>query len=109
VAEARSPAWPNSTRSHPEFDRFDLSRLSRVLSGGSPVPPELVRRVEERFGVQFTTVYGQTELSPVVTQTSLSDSPEDKAELPLTGSGKIQKFRLQEQINGAQLDELPLT
>ena len=65
--------------SHPEFDRFDLSRLSRVLSGGSPVPPELVRRVEERFGVQFTTVYGQTELSPVVTQTSLSDSPEDKA------------------------------
>jgi fatty-acyl-CoA synthase len=65
--------------SHPEFDRFDLSRLSRVLSGGSPVPPELVRRVEQRFGVQFTTVYGQTELSPVVTQTSLSDSPEDKA------------------------------
>jgi fatty-acyl-CoA synthase len=65
--------------SHPEFDRFDLSRLSRVLSGGSPVPPELVRRVEERFGVQFTTVYGQTELSPVVTQTSLSDTPEDKA------------------------------
>jgi len=65
--------------SHPEFDRFDLSRLSRVLSGGSPVPPELVRRVEERFGVQFTTVYGQTELSPVVTQISLSDSPGDKA------------------------------
>ena len=65
--------------SHPEFDQFDLSRLSRVLSGGSPVPPELVRRVEQRFGVQFTTVYGQTELSPVVTQTSPADSPEDKA------------------------------
>ena len=64
---------------HPEFDQFDLSRLSRVLSGGSPVPPELVRRVEQRFGVRFTTVYGQTELSPVVTQTSPADSPEDKA------------------------------
>lgn len=65
--------------SHPELDRFDLSNLSRVLSGGSPVPPELVHRVEQRFAVQFTTVYGQTELSPVVTQTSPDDSPEDKA------------------------------
>jgi fatty-acyl-CoA synthase len=64
---------------HPGFDRFDLSRLSRVISGGSPVPPDLVHRVEQRFGVRFTTVYGQTELSPVVTQTSPDDSPEDKA------------------------------
>lgn len=65
--------------SHPEFERFDLSGLSRVLSGGSPVPPELVHRVEERFGVRFTSVYGQTELSPVVTQTSPDDAPHDKA------------------------------
>jgi fatty-acyl-CoA synthase len=64
---------------HPEFDQFDLARLSGVLSGGSPVPPELARQVEQRFGVRFTTVYGQTELSPVVTQTSPDDLPEDKA------------------------------
>jgi fatty-acyl-CoA synthase len=64
---------------HPEFDRFELTHLSRVLSGGSPVPPELVHRVEQRFGVQFTAVYGQTELSPVVTQTSPDDSLDDKA------------------------------
>jgi acyl-CoA synthetase (AMP-forming)/AMP-acid ligase II len=64
---------------HPGFGQFDLSRLSGVLSGGSPVPPELAHRVEQRFGVRFTTVYGQTELSPVVTQTSPGDSAEDKA------------------------------
>jgi fatty-acyl-CoA synthase len=64
---------------HPDFDRFDLSGLSRVLSGGSPVPPELVRRVEQRFGVRFTAVYGQTELSPVISQTSPDDAPDDKA------------------------------
>ncbi|MFD7666849.1 AMP-binding protein [Streptomyces sp. NPDC059788] len=64
---------------HPGFEQFDLSHLSRVLSGGSPVPPELVRRVEDRFGARFTAVYGQTELSPVITQTSPDDSPEDKA------------------------------
>jgi acyl-CoA synthetase (AMP-forming)/AMP-acid ligase II len=38
---------------HPEFDRIDLSQLSGVLSGGSPVPPELARRVEQRFGVRL--------------------------------------------------------
>jgi fatty-acyl-CoA synthase len=64
---------------HPELDRFDLSRLSTVLSGGSPVPPELVHEVEQRLGVRFTSVFGQTELSPVVTQTSPDDSLEDKA------------------------------
>ncbi|MEV4319739.1 AMP-binding protein [Actinocrispum sp. NPDC049592] len=64
---------------HPEFDSFDLSSVSRILSGGSPIPPELVRRVEDRFGAKFTAVYGQTELSPVVTQTLPDDSPDDKA------------------------------
>lgn len=61
------------------FDRIDLSGLACVLSGGSPIPPELVRRVEDRFGAPFTAVYGQTELSPVVAQTALDDSAEDKA------------------------------
>src|SRR5215470_12681193 len=64
---------------HPGFGQFDLSSLAGVLSGGSPVPPELARQAEQRFGVRFTTVYGQTELSPVVTQTSPDDSAEDKA------------------------------
>lgn len=64
--------------SHPGFDRFDLSRVSRVLSGGSPIPPELVEQAERGFGALFTAVYGQTELSPVVTQTSPDDPPELK-------------------------------
>lgn len=64
---------------HPAFDEFDLSSTSGILSGGSPIPPELVHRAEERFGARFTAVYGQTELSPVVTQTGPDDTPEDKA------------------------------
>lgn len=65
--------------SHPDFDQFDLTGLSRVLSGGSPIPPELVHQVENRFAVRFTAVYGETELSPVITQTSPDDPPDDKA------------------------------
>ncbi|MFD9890857.1 AMP-binding protein [Amycolatopsis sp. NPDC059027] len=64
---------------HPGFGQYDLSHLTGVLSGGSPIPPELVRHVEDGFGARFTSVYGQTELSPVLTQTSPDDAPEDKA------------------------------
>jgi len=64
---------------HPLLDELDLSRCSVVVSGGSSVPPQLVRRVEDTLGVQFTTVYGQTELSPVIAQTRLDDSDGDKA------------------------------
>ncbi|MQA13196.1 MAG: AMP-binding protein [Pseudonocardiaceae bacterium] len=64
---------------HPGFERFDLRRCSAVLSGGSSVPPELVRRVEQRLGACVTTVFGQTELSPVITQTRLDDDLEDRA------------------------------
>ena len=41
------------------------------------VPPELIRRVQNTFGCGFETVYGQTETSPVVTQTRTTDSFDD--------------------------------
>jgi fatty-acyl-CoA synthase len=65
---------------HPDFGRRDLSSLQVVASGGAPVPAELVRRVQDALGVQFGIVFGQTECSAVATQTSLDDTPEDKAE-----------------------------
>ena len=65
---------------HPNLAECDLSSCSIAVSGGSSVPPELVSRVERLFGCRFSTVFGQTELSPVVTQTSPDDSAEDKAE-----------------------------
>ena len=43
-----------------------------------PVPEALVRRIEQALGVNFTIVYGQTECSPVLTNTFPSDSAEDK-------------------------------
>jgi fatty-acyl-CoA synthase len=64
---------------HPRLASTDTSALEVVISGGSSVPPDLVRRVQEVFGAELITVYGQTELSPVVCQTSPDDSPEDKA------------------------------
>ena len=64
---------------HPDFDRRDLSCLRVAVSGGAPVPAELVRRVEERLGVQFSIVFGTTECSPLLTVVELDDSAQDRA------------------------------
>ena len=55
----------------------DVSSLQVVSSGGSMVAPELVRRAQSAFGCGFSTLYGQTEHSPVITQHLLSDSIDD--------------------------------
>jgi fatty-acyl-CoA synthase len=64
---------------HPDFDRRDLSCLRVAVSGGAPVPAELVRRVEERLGVRFSIVFGTTECSPLLTVVELDDSAQDRA------------------------------
>jgi fatty-acyl-CoA synthase len=50
-----------------------------AASGGASVPPEVVRSIESRLGAKFCIVYGQTESSPLITQTRPDDTPEDKA------------------------------
>ena len=64
---------------HPDFPNRDLSGVRTIISGGSVVPPELVRRVEDALGVPFTIVFGTTECSPLLTQTALDDDPGDRA------------------------------
>jgi fatty-acyl-CoA synthase len=63
----------------PGFGTRDLSSVRAAVSGGAVVAPELVRRIEERLGVRFSIVYGQTESSPVITQGRPDDSFEDRA------------------------------
>ncbi len=64
---------------HPEFGATDTSSVRWLITGGAVVPPALVHRVEAAFGVPLTTVFAQTEASPVITQTAPGDSPEDRA------------------------------
>ena len=56
---------------------MDASSLQVVSCGGANVSPELVRRVQAAFGATFSTLYGQTESSPVITQHHLDDSIDD--------------------------------
>ena len=55
----------------------DVSTLELISSGGAMVAPELVRRTQRIFGCAFSTLYGQTEHSPVITQHHDGDSIDD--------------------------------
>ena len=62
---------------HPDFDRFDLSRLRTGIMAGSPCPIEVMKRVVERMNMrEITIAYGMTETSPVSFQSSYDDPVE---------------------------------
>jgi fatty-acyl-CoA synthase len=65
---------------HPDFGRRDYSSVHTLVSGAAPVPSELIRRVKDAFSCSFTNIYGQTEVSGVVTTTRVDDTPERQAE-----------------------------
>lgn len=58
----------------------DVTSISMVISGGSMVPPEVIRQVQQAYDCPFQTVYGQTETSPVLTQTQFGDAQADVLE-----------------------------
>lgn len=62
---------------HPEFANFDVSSLRTGIMAGSPCPIEVMRQVIDRMGAaEVTIAYGQTEASPVITQTATDDDLE---------------------------------
>ena len=59
---------------HPEYAQRDLSSLRTGIMAGSPCPIELMKRVTHEMGASEITIgYGQTEASPLVTQTVTDD------------------------------------
>lgn len=73
------PTMVAAMMAHPSFGTRDLTSLRSLISGGAPVPSEMVRRFEKALGVDFTIVFGQTETSGVITMTTVDDALEDKA------------------------------
>jgi len=59
---------------HPNFGRYDLSSLRTGIMAGSPCPIEVMKRViRDMHCGEITIAYGQTESSPVITQTRTDD------------------------------------
>ncbi|TWJ18302.1 AMP-binding protein [Geobacter argillaceus] len=62
---------------HPEFSKFNLSSLRTGIMAGSVCPIEVMKRaVRDMHLTEITSVYGQTEASPGITQTRTADSIE---------------------------------
>nr|WP_206366447.1 AMP-binding protein [Sphingomonas gei] len=49
---------------HLEASGETLPSLKRIIVGGTPLAPALMRRIEDRLGVAVQTSWGMTELSP---------------------------------------------
>jgi acyl-CoA synthetase (AMP-forming)/AMP-acid ligase II len=52
-----------------------LSRLRLLLSGGAPIAPSVVARIERAFGCEYVQTYGLTETSPFLTFAFGRDQP----------------------------------
>ncbi len=59
---------------HPTFRSYDLTSLRTGIMAGSPCPIEVMKRViRDMHASDITIAYGQTEASPVITQTRTDD------------------------------------
>ncbi|MFC4076715.1 AMP-binding protein [Salinithrix halophila] len=59
---------------HPEFSRFALPCLRTGIMAGSNCPMEVMKKVMDVMGAsEITIAYGQTESSPVISQTRTDD------------------------------------
>lgn len=71
---------------HPEFGKYDLSRLRTGIMAGSPCPIEVMKRVVDKMHMSEVTIaYGMTETSPV----SFQSSPDDSIERRVSTVGRI--------------------
>ncbi len=71
---------------HPDFDKFDFSRLRTGIMAGSPCPIKAMRDVNTKMHMnEITIVFGQTESSPGMTQSSA----DDPLELRVATVGKL--------------------
>src|SRR6185503_17410340 len=73
----------------PTFGKRKITTLRTGIMSGSPCPIEVMKQVVERMGAkEITIAYGQTEASPVITQTRCDDPLELRVETvgrPLPG------------------------
>ncbi|MGO1060380.1 AMP-binding protein [Planococcus sp. FY231025] len=64
---------------HPDFASFNTATLRTGIMAGSPCPIEVMKKVISDMGAsEITIAYGQTESSPVITQTRADDDIEKR-------------------------------
>ncbi len=67
------PTMLNMLVNTPGINKYDLSSLRVILSGGAPIAPELVRKIMDTFKCDYIQTYGMTETSPYLTLSILKE------------------------------------
>ncbi|SES78585.1 fatty-acyl-CoA synthase [Salinibacillus kushneri] len=89
---------------HPQFNQYHLSHLRTGIMAGSNCPIEVMRSVMNKMGIsEITIAYGQTESSPVITQTKTDDPIEFK----VSTVGKAQPNVEVKIVDPATNEEVP--
>lgn len=89
---------------HPSFAERDLSSLRTGIMAGSLCPIEVMKNVVDKMGIRDITIaYGQTEASPVITQTR----PEDSIERKVSTVGRLHEGVEAKVIDPATGETLP--
>ncbi|GAB1409048.1 AMP-binding protein [Desulfovibrionales bacterium] len=66
---------------HRSFDRYNLSTLRTGIMAGSPCPVSVMEKVMDKMNMREITIcYGLTETSPVMTQTRVNDTIEQRTQ-----------------------------
>ncbi|QIN79896.1 long-chain-fatty-acid--CoA ligase [Rubrobacter marinus] len=72
---------------HPDLDDYDISSLRVGVSGGASMPVEVMKAVEERFGIVILEGYGLSETSPTATfNRSVEERKVGSVGLPIWGT-----------------------
>lgn len=83
---------------HPDFSKYSFPKLRTGIMAGSPCPIKVMKQVVDLMGAsEITIAYGQTEASPVCTQTRVDDS----IELRVSTVGKALPFVEARVVNPA--------
>ena len=89
---------------YPTFEDRDLSSLRTGIMAGSLCPIEVMKNVVDKMGIRDITIaYGQTESSPVITQTR----PEDSIERKVATVGRLHEGVEAKIIDPATGESLP--
>ena len=71
------PTMFSAQVNHPDFGKYSFPHLRTGIMAGSPCPIELMKRVSNEMNMtEVTIAFGQTETSPIVTQSKTTDSLE---------------------------------
>ncbi|MCW1931030.1 AMP-binding protein [Pararhodobacter zhoushanensis] len=63
---------------HPTYPQRNTRTMRRIITGGTSVPPSLIRRMRDETGGEPLVIMGMTECSPIITQTQDSDDLETR-------------------------------